>query len=106
MQIETSARFKREYKRLVRKFPSLKDELEKLIDDLDNNPELGTPIGMNCYKIRLPIASKGVGKRGGARVITFVRLTKEEINLLTIYDKNEISDISDKEILSIIKDVT
>ena len=61
---------------------------------------------MNCYKIRLAIASKGVGKRGGARVITYVCLLNDQIDLLTIYDKNEVSDISDKEILSIIERYT
>ncbi len=61
---------------------------------------------MGCYKIRLPIASKGVGKRGGARLITYVRLVEEQIDLLTIYDKNEVSDISDKDILKIIEKYT
>lgn len=103
MQIEPTERFKREFKHLVRKFPSLQNEFRKLVEDLHENPALGTSIGMGCYKIRLPIASKSVGKRGGARVITYVRLLKEHIDLLTIYDKNEVSDIPDKEILRIIE---
>lgn len=103
MQIEPTERFKREFKRLVRKFPSLQNELKQVVKDLHNNPNLGTSIGMGCYKIRLPIASKGVGKSGGARIISYVRLTQEHIDLLTIYDKNEVSNISDKEILKIIE---
>ena len=103
MRIEPTDQFKREFKHLVKKFPSLQNELRKLVDDLQNNPVIGTSIGMGCYKIRLPIASKGVGKRGGARVITYVRLLKEHIDLLTIYDKNEVSDIPDNEILKIIQ---
>jgi hypothetical protein len=106
MPIRPTPRFKREFKHLVKKFPSLLNELRRLELELAENPTLGTPIGMNCYKIRLAIASKGVGKRGGARVITYVRLLNEQIDLLTIYDKNEVSDISDKEILSIIERYT
>jgi mRNA-degrading endonuclease RelE of RelBE toxin-antitoxin system len=106
MQIEPTDRFKREFKRLVKKFPSLNKELRELVADLYKNPTLGTSIGMNCYKIRLSIASKGVGKRGGARVITYVRLTEEHIDLLTIYDKNEVSDIADSEVLKIIEKYT
>ncbi len=36
-----------------------------------DNPTSGTSLGHNLYKIRLAIASKGKGKSGGARVITF-----------------------------------
>lgn len=46
----------------------------------------------------MAIASKGKGKRGGARVITYNLYQEEDvivIDLLTIYDKNEISNISD-----------
>jgi mRNA-degrading endonuclease RelE of RelBE toxin-antitoxin system len=106
MQIDPTDRFKREFKRLVKKFPSLSKELRDTIAELHENPTLGTSIGLGCYKIRLAIASKGVGKRGGARIITYVRLAEDQIDLLTIYDKNEISDISDKEVLKIIEKYT
>lgn len=62
-------RFAKELKRLVKKFLSLKMEFAELILDLINNPESGTYIGNNCYKVRIAIESKGKGKRGGARVI-------------------------------------
>lgn len=47
------------------------------------------------------IASKGKGKSGGARVITFtvvVSVDESEINLLYIYDKAERANISSKEL--------
>ena len=81
MPIKPTPRFKREFKHLARKFPSLLSELRQLELELAENPTLGTPIGMNCYKIHLAIASKGVGKRGGARVITYVRLLNDQIDL-------------------------
>jgi len=54
------------------------------LDDLENNPRLGTAIGKNCYKIRLSIRSKGKGKSGGARVIThlIVNIGDETLYLL------------------------
>ena len=72
---------------------------------LTHNPESGVPIGNNCYKIRLSIVSKGKGKSGGARVITFVQLNQSQIYLLTIYDKSEQENITDKEIKLLIKTV-
>ena len=57
--------FDRQLKRLSKKYPSLKAEYLQLIESLEQNPEQGTNLGNNCYKIRLSIASKGKGKSGG-----------------------------------------
>jgi len=61
-------KFQREAKHLLKKYPSLKNELFELRELLGRNPFEGTPIGQGCYKIRISIASKGKGKSGGARV--------------------------------------
>ena len=68
--VELTDHFKKEAKRLLKKYPSLKTELKELIEELEKNPELGTPLGNNIYKIRLAIALTGKGKSGGARIIT------------------------------------
>jgi mRNA-degrading endonuclease RelE of RelBE toxin-antitoxin system len=77
-------RFEKELKRLAKKFPSLKSEFAKLIANYSKNPEMGTFIGNSCYKIRLAIASKGKGKRGGARIVTHLYIATETIYLLTV----------------------
>lgn len=59
---------------------------------------MGIPMGHDCYKIRMAISSKGKGKSGGARVITFVQIIKTTIFLLSIYDKADIDNISDREL--------
>ena len=65
-------------------------------------PETGKSIGHGCYKIRLAIASKGTGKSGGARVITYVRVVQETVFLLTIYDKSERASISDQQVRELV----
>jgi hypothetical protein len=97
--------FDRQLKRLVRKFPSLKAEYADLIESLGENPEKGTSLGNNCFKIRLAIASKGRGKSGGARVITHFYIDNETVFLLAIYDKSEQSDISDKELKELLLEI-
>ena len=99
----TTHRFERELKRLVKKYASLKNEYEKLIDELEQKPEIGTPLGNNLYKIRLAIESKGKGKSGGARVITYLKTEQKNVYLLSIYDKGERSTISDSEIQNILE---
>lgn len=95
-------KFKKEAKRLIKKFPSLLQELSTLNDILVSQPESGTSIGNNTFKIRIAIKSKGKGKSGGARVITYVITANKEVYLLTIYDKSEMENIDDKTLKSII----
>ncbi|MFI5344308.1 MAG: hypothetical protein ACHQUC_08825, partial [Chlamydiales bacterium] len=88
--------------RLTKKFPSLKKELTELAALLEFEPRSGTPLGKNTYKIRIAIKSKGTGRSGGARVITYVVTENAEVYLLTIYDKSELGNIDDKTLRLII----
>ncbi len=101
--VKTISVFERQAKRLVKKFPSLKKELQELINELKEAPEKGTSIGHNCYKIRLAVASKGKGKSGGARVISYIVYKNETVYLLSIYDKSDIATLTNIEILELIK---
>jgi mRNA-degrading endonuclease RelE of RelBE toxin-antitoxin system len=96
--IELSPNFKKEAKRLSKKYSSLKSELAELFSELEKNPRLGTPLGNDIYKIRLAIASKGKGKSGGARVMTYVKVTETTVLIFSIYSKGERNNISDDEI--------
>jgi mRNA-degrading endonuclease RelE of RelBE toxin-antitoxin system len=101
--IELSSNFKKEAKKLIKKYPSLKIELAKLFLELEQNPTLGIPLGENIYKIRLAIASKNKGKSGGARVLSFVKVTDTRVLLFSIYSKGEIDNLSENEIKALIK---
>ena len=96
--IIVSIEFERELKLLVKKYPSLKREYKELYESLEKNPSQGTPIGKNCYKIRFAIRSKNTGKSGGAIIITRMKIIKQTVYLLSIYDKSEQSTIADKEL--------
>lgn len=96
--IEVTENFKKEAKRLIKKYASLKSEIIQLSEELSENPTMGTPLGNNVYKIRIAIASKAKGKSGGARIISFVKVVNKTVFLLSIYNKSEKDTISDKEI--------
>lgn len=98
-------KFKKEAKRLIRKYPSLKIELNELNILLGSNPNIGVSLGNNVYKIRVSISSKGKGKSGGARVITYVVTENKEIYLLTIYDKAEYETLDLKTLSKIITSI-
>lgn len=90
--------FEKELKKLSSKYPSLRYDFSVFLRDLSVTPLQGTPLGNHCYKIRLAVRSKGKGKSGGARVITFVQVIKEEVLLVSVYDKSEKESISNEEL--------
>lgn len=104
--IVATQRFRRDIKKLAKKYISLKKEYENFINDLEENPEQGISLGNNCYKIRIAIASKGKGKSGGARIITHIIIRENTVFLLTIYDKSEKENISDKELNELLDQVS
>ncbi len=103
--VKTIPKFERELKRLAKKYASLKHEYIALVNSLKENPSQGSPLGNHCYKIRMSIASKGKGKRGGARVITYLQVKDETVFLLTIFDKNEQDNIPDNDLWDLLRQI-
>jgi mRNA-degrading endonuclease RelE of RelBE toxin-antitoxin system len=107
--------FKRDAKKLVKKYVSLKTELAELQAQLLKKPRMGTLIYENTYKIRVAVKSKGKGKSGGLRVISHVvevEIRVEEnttqnftVFLLAIYDKSETENITDKDLKNLIAEI-
>ena len=103
-KIELTDNFKKEAKKLIKKYTSLRTEIAELGKELAENPTTGTHLGNDVYKIRLAIASKNKGKSAGARVISFVKIIDETVFLLSIYNKDEVDSLTVKEIKELIKD--
>jgi mRNA-degrading endonuclease RelE of RelBE toxin-antitoxin system len=97
--------FEREFTRLAKKYRSIVGDLEKLISTLEENPSQGIALGKDCYKIRMSVSSKGKGKSGGARIITHVLVTGKMVYLLSIFDKSNQENITEKELEAILKQI-
>lgn len=108
--IKTIPEFDRRAKRLAKKHKSLKEDLRTLVASLTENPTQGVSLGENTHKVRMAIASKGGGKSGGTRIITYVVNEESEgltdVTLLTIYDKSEIENVSDAYIAELVKEAS
>lgn len=90
--------FEKRAKALAKKYKSFPSDYDKFLDELEQNPFSGESLGHNIYKHRMAITSKGKGKSGGARVITYnLQQTTDaiKITLMSVYDKSEISNVSD-----------
>jgi len=81
----------------------MKADLQELIDRLTEKPDIGINLGHSVHKIRLAISSKGKGKSGGARVITYLLTEDNEVYLVFIYDKSQLENISKEKIFEMLK---
>lgn len=96
--------FLKNIKQLKKEQPSIKQDLAPLIEELETGNTPGVQIkgvGFTVYKVRLKNSDKRKGKRGGYRVIYYIR-TPVSIVLLAIYSKLEKADITKNEISLII----
>ena len=108
VEIFVTENFQNKAKPLLKKFPTLKAELKLFESSLLLNPKQGKSLGKNLFKLRLASKSKGKGKSGGFRIIYLVILEeapkKYSVYLLSIYDKSDVANLSDKELKSLVED--
>ncbi|MCR5039356.1 MAG: type II toxin-antitoxin system RelE/ParE family toxin [Bacteroidales bacterium] len=104
-EIRFSEEFQKSFKRLKKRYHSLPDDFKDLLLSLQADPYQGAELHDGMRKVRLSIASKGKGKSGGGRVI--IRLTIEDTRLsfLYIYDKSDMSNVSEQFLDYLIKEV-
>jgi hypothetical protein len=103
IEIIALPQFEKELKQLAKKYPSIPQDFEILLNNLTLNPFSGISLGNNCFKVRMDIKSKKAGKRGGARAITCVKLISARLYLVSVFDKADRESISKEEINSILK---
>lgn len=102
-KISTTAEFERQAKILNKRHRSFKNDLKNFVLALQENPFQGVELSPGIRKIRMAITSKGRGKSGGARVITYTVVASEtdgKVYLMNIFDKSDFSTVE----LSVIKE--
>jgi hypothetical protein len=73
------------------------EERKEIIDTFAANPEMGDLIpGTGGFR-KIRVARRGSGKRGGARVIYFLRNANLPLYLVQVYAKNEKENLSKTE---------
>lgn len=106
VEVLVGQEFKRQFKRLAKKYHTLRDDFVEWKNDLMIHPLAGDDLGNGVRKMRMAIKAKGKGKSGGARILTLNAKVSEDgltIILLTIYDKGEISNVKDEYIKYLIE---
>ncbi len=107
-KISTTSDFEREAKRLAKKYASFKADFAKFCEAIQKNPLQGDELYPGIRKIRMAIKSKGKGKSGGTRVITYNILLSDddgEVIFLLMYDKEEYATVDLQIIKKIVQEI-
>jgi len=93
VKISTTDIFKKSLRKLLKKDKKLIDEYEQLLNDLEDNQNLGINLGNGRYKIRLKNNSNNKGKSAGYRVVTYTKI-EDTLLLVYIYSKSNEDSVS------------
>ena len=102
MEVLYSDDFKKDVKRLAKRYKRLKNDLKLLTDSLNSNPRQGIELRVDVYKVRIKNSDNNKGKSAGYRVITYL-ITDNAILLVNMYSKSDMENISDEDINMVIK---
>jgi hypothetical protein len=100
----TTPDFDKSFKKLGKKYPSLSDDILMFQEALKKNPKAGIDLGSGFRKVRAAIKSKGKGKSGSARIITYdlvISIKNHDILLVYMYDKSDFDTVD----INILKDL-
>lgn len=100
--------FEKSFKALAKRHRSMNTDLIDFARSLQENPFQGVELSPGIRKIRMAITSKGRGKSGGARVITYTIVTAEtagRVYLLNVYDKADFSSVELDVLKELIQDL-
>jgi len=101
MALFYSDAFQRSAKKLAKRYRSFKKDLKTFTDSLEEDPKQGTELFKGVYKVRVKNSDNNKGKRAGYRIIIYL-ITEDDILLVDIYAKSDLSNLSDEEISQII----
>ena len=97
--------FIKNLKTLKKKYKNIKNDVLELVNQLEQNPTMGTELGKNTFKIRVKNSDNNKGKSAGYRVITYLINEEYELYLVTIYSKSEKENILDLELKKLIENL-
>ncbi|NJL26123.1 MAG: type II toxin-antitoxin system RelE/ParE family toxin [Calothrix sp. SM1_5_4] len=105
VQVEAARIFTRDLRTLAKKYRSIYQDVQPIIEELQNGKIVGDQIpniGYTVFKVRIRNTDIQKGKSGGYRLIYYLQATTGII-LLTIYPKSGQADIDADEIKAIIE---
>ena len=90
--------FLKEASTLQKKYPNINKDFLALAKALKADPITGSDhVFKDVWKVRMIISDKGKGERGAARVIIEIKIVNKEVYVLSVYDKGDIDNLTERE---------
>ena len=96
MKIFFSEYFKKQLKKLKKKYPHVKEDLLNTIEEFDPDNEIS--IGRSIYKMRIASRDMHKGKSGGFHAYLYMYVKKNLLLPLSIYPKSATESITENEL--------
>ncbi len=85
-------------KKLSKKYKNIESDIENFLLNIRSIEDLGIELKNNVYKVRIANSNKNKGKSAGYRLISYIKITNNELHLIYVYDKGSLVNISEKEL--------
>jgi hypothetical protein len=98
LQVVEKPPYKKSYKKLLKQYKNIGNDVDNFIDSINSKDDLGIELKSNIFKVRIKNSDKKKGKSSGHRLISYLAIVDNQLQLLYIYDKSKIENLTEKEI--------
>jgi len=94
--------YSKSFKKLSKHYKNIQKDIDNFLNNIKSQEDLGIELKSNVFKVRIANSDKNKGKSSGYRLITYLAIIKNELQLLYIYDKSKLANLTENEIDTII----
>jgi len=106
LQIVEKILYKKSFKKLSKHYKNINNDVDNFLDSINSKDDLGIEIKSNIFKVRIKNSDKNKGKSAGYRLISYLTIVEDQLQLLYIYDKSKIENLTENEIDKLIIEQT
>lgn len=98
LQIVEKTLYKKSLKKLSKHYKNIKADVDNFLNSITSKEDLGIELKSNVFKVRIKNSNKNKGKSAGYRLISYLAIVENQLQLLYIYDKSKIENLTENEI--------
>jgi len=98
LQIVEKTLYKKSLKKLSKHYKNIEKDVDIFLNSINSKEDLGIELKSNVFKVRIKNSDKNKGKSAGYRLISYLVIVENQLQLLYIYDKSKIENLTESEI--------
>jgi len=98
LQIVEKTLYKKSLKNLSKHYKNIEKDMDIFLNSIKSKNDLGIELKSNIFKARIKNSDKNKGKSAGYRLISYFAIVENQLQLLYVYDKSKIENLTENEI--------